>query len=378
MNRLSGLDTLRAVAIAWVLLFHSYLIGGLGDGYGVLQWSGWMGVDLFFVLSGYLIGTQVFKALRATGTLDFTAFYKRRFIRILPAFFVVLALYEWWPAWPETKGMQPLWQFLTFTFNLQYDNDNNYAFSHVWSLCVEEHFYLVFPLLAFALTRRPALWKFALVAAIVVVGGMLFRAWLWSHLVGPDGGSVGGPADERGLRYLRYLYYPTWARLDGLVAGVALAACGVYRPAWLAWVHARVNLLLALGVALLAGAIVLFDAARADFWPCVVGYPLVALAMMAFVAAGSGRTWFSRLTIPGAGWLAAVSYSLYLSHKGVFMLVQAAMGDRLAGQGLLRFAIYVVATLAGGALLHYAVERPFLRWRDAQTKTAPEGAVSSS
>jgi peptidoglycan/LPS O-acetylase OafA/YrhL len=378
MTRLPGLDTLRAVAIAWVLLFHSYLIGGLGDGYGVLQWSGWMGVDLFFVLSGYLIGTQVFKALSRTGTLDFTAFYQRRFIRILPAFFVVLGLYELWPAWPETKGMQPLWQFLTFTFNLQYNNDDNYAFSHVWSLCVEEHFYLVFPFLAFALTRKPAAWKFAVVAMAVVLGGVLLRAWLWTHLVGPVGSSVGGPVDDRGLRYLRYLYYPTWARLDGLVAGVTLAACGVYRPAWFAWVRARVNLLLALGVALLAASIVFFDNARSDFWPCVVGYPLVALTMMAFVAAGCGGTWFARLKVPGAGWLASASYSIYLSHKGVFMLVQAALVGRLADYGLLRFAIYVVATLAGGAVLHYVVERPFLRWRDSQTKTAPEGAVLSN
>jgi peptidoglycan/LPS O-acetylase OafA/YrhL len=329
------------------------------------------------VLSGYLIGTQVFKALQRTGTLDFPAFYKRRFVRILPAFFVVLALYELWPAWPETTGMQPLWQFLTFTFNLQYDNGDNYAFSHVWSLCVEEHFYLVFPFLAYALTRKPAAWKFALVAAIVVVGGIVLRAWLWTHFVGPAGSSVGGAADDRGLRYLRYLYYPTWARLDGLVAGVALAGCGVYRPTWFAWVHARVNLLLVLGAALLATAIVLFDAARADFWPCVVGYPLVALAMMAFVAAGTGSTWFARLNIPGAGWLASASYSLYLSHKGMFMLVQAALVGHPVQAPLLRFAVYVVATLVGGAVLHYAVERPFLRWRDAKTKTAPEGAVSS-
>jgi peptidoglycan/LPS O-acetylase OafA/YrhL len=375
MTRLPGLDTLRAAAIAWVILFHSYLIGGLGEGYGMFQWSGWMGVDLFFVLSGYLIGTQVFKALQRTGTVDFPSFYKRRFIRILPAFFVVLALYELWPAWPETNGMQPLWQFLTFTFNLQYDNGENYAFSHVWSLCVEEHFYLVFPFLAFALTRKPAAWKFAAVAAVVVLGGMVLRAWLWAHFVGPADSSVGGPADDRGTRYLRYLYYPTWARLDGLVAGVALAACGVYRPRWFAWVHARVNLLLALGVVLLAASIVVFDNARADFWPCVVGYPLVALTMMAFVAAGSGDTWFARLKIPGAGWLAATSYSLYLSHKGVFMLVQAALGSHLAGEPLLRFAIYVVATLAGGAVLHYAVERPCLRWRDSRAKTAAEGVV---
>jgi peptidoglycan/LPS O-acetylase OafA/YrhL len=129
-------------------------------------------------------------------------------------------------------------------------------------------------------------------------------------------------------------------------------------------------------VALLAASIVLFDNARADFWPCVVGYPLVALTMMAFVAAGTGTTWLARLKIPGAGWLASASYSLYLSHKGMFMLVQAALVGHPVETPLLRFGLYVVATLVGGALLHYAVERPFLRWRDSKTKTAPEGAVS--
>ena len=373
-TRMPGLDTLRAIAIAWVLLFHSYLVGGLGDGYGVLQWSGWMGVDLFFVLSGYLIGTQVLRSLERTGTIDFAAFYQRRFIRILPAFFVVLALYKLWPAWPEAKGMQPLWQFLTFTFNLQYDNDDNYAFSHVWSLCVEEHFYLVFPFLAFALARKPAAWKFATVAAVVVIGGMLLRAWLWVHKLGPLDAPVAGSVDARGLAYLRYLYYPTWARLDGLVAGVALAACGVYRPSWFAALRARANALLAVGALLLAIAIYAFNGsgARAGFWQCVMGYPLVAIALGLFVAVGSGDTWFARLRIPGAGWLAAASYSIYLSHKGFFMLVQAALGDRLADHGLARFAIYVVVTLAGGALLYYGVERPFLRWRDRRAARAAQ------
>lgn len=360
MHRTPGLDTLRAIAIAWVMLFHSYLVGGLGDGFSKLEWSGWMGVDLFFVLSGYLIGTQVLKSLKTTGRLDFVGFYKRRIVRILPAFFVVLALYALWPAWRETPGMQPLWQFPTFTFNLLFDNGDNYAFSHVWSLCVEEHFYLVFPLLAVALTRKPALWKFVSVCVAVVAGGLLLRTWLWSDLLGPARDTDIGS----GLIYLRYLYYPTWSRLDGLVAGVALAACGVYRPLWMAWIHARAGWVLGAAIAPLGACLVLFDGARALFWPCVIGYPLLSVAMAGFVAAFSGPTVFARVRVPGAGWLAAASYSLYLCHKGIFHLTEGLLGDSLTEHRFVRFAIYVAATLAGGALLHYAVERPFLRRRD--------------
>jgi peptidoglycan/LPS O-acetylase OafA/YrhL len=370
MNRTPGLDTLRAIAIVWVMLFHSYFVGGLGEGFGGLERSGWMGVDLFFALSGYLIGSQVLKSLKTTGGIDFVDFYRRRSVRILPAFLVVFSIYMLLPGWRETPGMQPWWQFPTFTFNLLFDAGDNYAFSHVWSLCVEEHFYLAFPFLAFTLTRQPGAWKFVTACAIVVLGGIVLRAWLWTHMLAPVR-EAGGNA---GLAYLRYLYYPTWSRLDGLVAGVALAACRVYRPAAMDWMHARVGSVLVNGMLLLVLSLVMFDGARTSFWPCVIGYPLLSLAMAAFVAAASGSTWLARLEIPGAGWLARASYSLYLSHKLVFVLAERCLDGYLADHRYLRFGIFAAAALTGGALLHYAVERPFLRWRD---RRAPASATLS-
>jgi len=359
MSRVPGLDTLRAIAIVWVMLFHSYLIGGLGEGFGLLEHSGWMGVDLFFALSGYLIGSQVLQTLKVNGQLDFVAFYGRRAMRILPAFFVVLALYALWPAWRETPHMQPLWQFFTFTFNLLFDNSDNSAFSHVWSLCVEEHFYLLFPLLALLLARRLVAWKFIIGCVAVVIAGMALRAGLWLHFMAPAL-DVGAPS---GLIYLRYLYYPTYARLDGLVAGVALAACAVHRPAWMEMLRSQTFFMLGLSVMALIAALLLFDGARMQFWPCVLGYPLVALAMAGFVAVASGNNWLAQLNVPGVRWLAGISYSLYLCHKGMFSLLDSALGDHLAGYGLVRFALFAATTLAGGALLHYVVERPFLSWR---------------
>jgi len=360
MQRTPGLDTLRAIAIVWVMLFHSYLVGGLGNGFGFLERSGWMGVDLFFVLSGYLIGSQVLRSLRDTGGLDLRAFYARRATRILPAFLVVLALYACWPAWREVPEMQPLWQFLTFTFNLLVDSDARFAFSHVWSLCVEEHFYLVFPFLAIAMARRPSMGRFVGLCVAVVLGGIGLRAWLWLHEIAP----LRASGSDLGMAYLGNLYYPTWSRLDGLVAGVALAACAVYRPATMGRVREHTGALLVAGVLCLGASLLLFDGARADFWPCVVGYPLIALAMALLVAASSGGSWLARWNAPGAGWLARASYSLYLSHKGVFHLVETGLDGLLDGHRFIRFAVYAVATLAGGAALHYAVERPVLRWRD--------------
>jgi peptidoglycan/LPS O-acetylase OafA/YrhL len=158
------------------------------------------------------------------------------------------------------------------------------------------------------------------------------------------------------------------------MAGVVLAACRVYRPAAMAWMQARVTAVLAIGAILLVASLVLFDGARTAFWPCVIGYPLLSLAMAAFVVAASGGTWLARLDVPGAGWLARASYSLYLSHKLVFALVERHLDGYLLDHRYLRFGIFVVATLAGGALLHYTVERTFLRWRD---RRAPASATLS-
>lgn len=362
MTRLPGLDTLRAIAIAWVMLFHSYLIGGLGENFGVFEHAGWMGVDLFFVLSGYLIGAQVFASLRDTGSLDFGAFYTRRAFRILPAFLVVLGLYVAWPAWRETPLMQPVWQFLTFTFNLLYNDGQRYAFSHVWSLCVEEHFYLVFPLLAVWLSRWMTPMRFVVACAALVVGGMALRAWLWLDVYQPAIGT-----DEPA--FLRYLYYPTYARLDGLLAGIALAACTVYRPRWMERFRGHGGKVLAVSALLLAAAIILFNGRRTEFWPVVIGYPLVALAMAGFVGMAGGGTWLATLRIPGAGWLARASYSLYLSHKGAFMLTEMALDGGLASHPWLRFLAHAITVLAVGAALHYLVERPFLRWRERRSAT---------
>jgi peptidoglycan/LPS O-acetylase OafA/YrhL len=119
----------------------------------------------------------------------------------------------------------------------------------------------------------------------------------------------------------------------------------------------------------LAAAVLLFEGARTQFWPCVLGYPLVALAMAGFVAAASGDSWLARVNVPAARWLAGISYSLYLSHKVVFTLLASALAEHLARYGLVRFALFAVVTLAGGALLHHMVERPFLRWRDRSAGT---------
>lgn len=361
MQRLPGLDLLRAIAIVWVMLFHSWMIGGIGGPLQPIADYGWMGVDLFFVLSGYLIGHQLLEPLSRGEPLRFGAFYLRRAFRILPVFFTVLAMYVLFPGWREAPGMQPAWQFVTFTLNLLIDYRHNQAFSHAWSLCVEEHFYLLFPLLAWWLARRPSRVLAIGTAVFVVVVGMLLRGYASLH----------------GKDWLESIYYPTWTRLDGLLAGVALATIQTWQPDWWAAMQRRANLLACAGTVLVGAAVWLFRDKTA-FAASVFGFPLLALALALLVMAAAGNTgWPGRWRIPGAGWIAGISYSLYLSHKLAFHAVHDALPRWPAVHGLIAFAMYALAAAATGALLHYAIERPFLHLRTRLVGAGPRRRIEA-
>jgi peptidoglycan/LPS O-acetylase OafA/YrhL len=367
MRRLPGLDLLRAIAIIWVMLFHSFIVDGLGPHFSWLSRYGWAGVDIFFVLSGFLIGGQVLRPLQRGEPFSFGAFYARRAWRILPVFAVVLALYVCFPALREAPGLQPWWQFATFTLNLLIDPVRNTAFSHAWSLCVEEHFYLVFPLLAWWLTRRPSARKFVALCTAIVVLGIGLRAAVWLHDT---------VLDPPRAWFLEDIYYPTWTRLDGLLMGLVLAALRVHRPlAWTRW-QRHSNAVLVAGMAVTGLALWLFRD-RTGLPANAVGWPLLSFGFALLVFAGAdGHSLIGRWRVPGAGWIAAISYSLYLSHKIAFHLVQVAIGTSLQEHRAVAFGTYALAVLLLGAALHYLIERPFLRLRERRefaARAQPEG-----
>ncbi|NOT87442.1 MAG: acyltransferase [Lysobacter sp.] len=353
--RMPGLDLLRAIAVVWTMLFHSFLVGGLGEDWSWLSRYGWMGVDLFFVLSGFLIGAQVLKPLASGSRFSFKDFYARRAFRILPAFFAVLALYLLWPGFREAPGMEPWWKFAGFFMNLSIDYTNHAGFSHAWSLCVEEHFYLAFPLLALALLRRPSANVFVAVCVFIVATGIALRTGTWLHF-----DTLGSDRNW----FVENIYYPTWNRLDGLLAGVILAVWKTYRPDRWARAATRANLVLVAGLATMALSFWLFRD-RTGLLGNSIGWPVLSLGLALLVFAGAQTgSWIGRRALPGAGWLAAVSFSLYLVHKPIYGLVQAHLGEALEGRGHIAFVVYGIASLLGAALLHYSVERPGLRIRE--------------
>ena len=360
--RLPGLDLLRAFAIVWVMVYHASLFD-LAPANNWFVDFGWMGVDLFFVLSGFLIAGQLLRPWAQGRAPDYPRFFTRRLLRTLPAYLVIVALCFLIPPIRDRAHIQPLWQFLTFTQNFGLDPHPPKAFSHAWSLCVEEQFYLVFPIAVAWIAARPSAAKVIGAIVALLAFGMALRGWLWLHDVAREPFNL--EAQPSAVRYMMLIYYPTWTRLDGLLAGIAAAALQVLRPRWWARFTARPNLLLAVGATSVVASAVLFRDQIGGFFAAVFGYPLIAFSMALLVAGGTApRSLIGRRAVPGAAALAAGSYSLYLSHKLAFhALAETASSFQPAAMAW-RLPIALAGAVLAGAALYWGIERPFLRLRD--------------
>lgn len=361
-TREPGLDLLRTVAILLVVFYHMSLEPVPRFLRGIEQ-CGWMGVDLFFVLSGFLIGSQLFRPYLGNETPSLRVFYLRRAFRVLPAFWVVLLVYLLIPGFRERPNLPDVWLFLTFTQNIGLEAPA--AFSHAWSLCVEEHFYLLFPILVLWLMRKPDLRKASMVAAIILLTGLIVRWMIWAYYLAP---MANDPAREHLfiIRYWGMIYFPTYARLDGLLMGVLLAWIRLFRPSWWNFITARPWVVLIIGALLLSLAVSVCWH-LISFAAVVWGFPLIALGFGCLVMAFTEV----KIRLPGATVGATLAYSTYLTHKAVMHLDRVYFGHFLDENWMIKVAIYATTIFTGATLLYLFIEGPFLRLRERIISSLP-------
>ncbi len=360
INRNNGLDTLRALAIALVFFYHYKVVVSGADTFGWLSNIGWVGVDLFFVLSGYLIANQIFSGIKQGHPLSLKLFYIRRALRTLPVFWVVLALYFLLPNVMGGRTPPPLWTFLTFTQNFGLQPGT--AFSHAWSLCVEEQFYLVLPLILVVglRLRGTRLHGWILLFALLAVG-VGARITLWQIYGTESTGNLKG--------YYASVYYATLCRFDEFLPGIAVAMLKhFHQPLW--------NRLMQHGQTLfVAGVIATFtmltlalhfyyiDDYGYGFFMSAFGYSLIALSFSVLViAALSSQSSLYRLRIPGAYPLALWSYSIYLSHKAVAHIINTQF-KALGWPPIVTILAITVMSVIVGWLLYRLIEAPFMSLR---------------
>ena len=352
-ERQPGLDLLRALAIIVVVIYHAALFGFKLP--GRIDRFGWIGVDLFFVLSGYLIGGQLLAPLAREESIKLGRFFARRVFRIMPAYFVILAVYFLLPSWREYPDMaQPLWKFLLSVQNIALHGGT--AFSHAWSLAVEDQFYLALPFLLLFLYRRPR--AAIIIPCLIVVGGIALRAFLAAQNPSIDGG-----VSFRGFQ--AWIYYPTWTRLDSLVFGVVLVAIEKFRPNWWQRLINCTHWLWLPALGLIAYALYLGETDNLTVSACVWQFPLIAVGMAALlVCALSPRLPLCRVAIPGAAFIASIAYSAYLIQKLVINAVeQFCTSHNIQPTSALALVGVELCVYATATLLFLLVERPFLQLR---------------
>lgn len=350
--RVPGLDLLRAAAILMVLVAH-YPKSGSGLFARMLNF-GWTGVDLFFVLSGYLIGSQLFKSLSSVEPVNLSHFYLRRILRTLPSYFVVLAVYFFLV--PE-----PGWRFFVFLQNFGVPP----TFAPSWSLCVEEQFYLLFPIAALLLFRARMRSAQIIAVPLLLFAGIVLRGSIWL-VERPDL----LPEPQALATFMGTLYYPTYCRLDGIVLGVGLAALKYSHPK--AW-----RQLMDRGNSLMLGALVMLAIAILALWKhyslagSTIGFTALNVSFVLFTAAAlSGHGVMGRVTLPGAKMIAVLSYAIYLTHSLAIEAAQKVLGKLLLSSWV-EVAFTSSLILIFAAALYWVVERPALSWRDRLISSSP-------
>jgi len=266
----------------------------------------------------------------------------------------VLAVYFLLPPLREYPEMsQPLWKFLLSVQNIALHGGT--AFSHAWSLAVEDQFYLCLPFILLFVNRshRVAM----IIPAVIVLGGILLRAFLAYQNVDENGVAFRG--------FQAWIYYPTWTRLDPLVFGVALAAIEKFRPQWWQRLISCAPWLWLPGLMLIAYALYLGEGDYINVAASIWQFPLLGLGMAALlVCAISPRLFFRRVPIPGAAFIASIAYSTYLIQKLVINFVgQFCFNHDIALTSVSALLGVALCVYIGGTLLFFAVERPFLQLR---------------
>ncbi len=335
-----ALDGLRAVAIALVLWHHSLAM--LLPGRFVHVLGGYLGVDVFFVLSGFLITTILFERREEDGLGSLGGFYRRRAVRLLPALVAFLAvdLLVGLAAHRDmARELRTVGAALTYTSNwaptLGWDLAQNKL--HLWSLAVEEQFYLVWPLLLLSVIARLRFRTAAWCIALAVVGVAVWRVWLTLHY------GAGYP-----IVYQRFD-----ARFDSLLVGAGTAL--VWRRGWRPSPRGATA---AIAVGGLVLALAVGHPAPVPDAAFYGGFTVVALAVAAIII---GVLHSDGVATRVLSWsplvaLGQLSYSLYLWHVLAFGLVAALIPDGV----LVRFVVAHAVALAVAVVSYVGIERPLL------------------
>ncbi len=372
-----ALDGLRAISILLVLTRHAGLRG--------LFVSGDHGVDIFFVLSGFLITTLLLEEHRSSGHIGLGRFYVRRVLRLYPVVLVLLAVGALVLIVDPSFPTAPHWSGLaatSFYYANWFHNVNPLAqgfLAPTWSLAIEEQFYLVWPpIVVLLLARGRGRWGLAVVAGTGAALAAIYRAAIWQPALGKAARGLAGVVHSH-VRFDAYnsWYFNSFARADTILVGCLLAAALTpaaivalrARPALVsrvAWIAAVVAVYICLRETILGSRLEDAPGARygnADFvpiWGLVAFEVSIALVILGLVVLPRSRM-ASGLSNRAFVWTGKRSYGLYVLHAPIY---DAFDHFKVVHGYYLPMVVKIGASFVAAAMSYRFVEAPALRLKD--------------
>jgi peptidoglycan/LPS O-acetylase OafA/YrhL len=350
LRYLPALDGLRALAVAGVLCYH-----------GQLGWApgGFLGVDLFFVLSGFLITSLLLREWSSSSTISLRAFWARRARRLLPALLLVLfavVLYAATLAAPDelrtirgdtlaTLGYVANWRFIFSHQSYFQQFAAPSPLKHVWSLAIEEQFYLLWPLLVFAVlrVRKGSPRALAVVSTVLLTASVVAMAVL--HQPGHDPSRVYYGTDTRAQSLLvGALLAMLMLRVPGptrRTTRIALQSAGIVAAAALAYMWATVS-----------------DRSDSLYEGGLLLQAVLVAVVIATVVQHKAGLLGALFSFAPLRWIGRISYGLYLWHWPVFVALDP---ERVGLGGYRLFAVRAAVTFGAATLSYYLVEMPIRR-----------------
>jgi peptidoglycan/LPS O-acetylase OafA/YrhL len=341
-------DGLRGIAILCVLLAHASPVFK----------GGWVGVDLFFVLSGYLITSLLQNEYYASGKISFAKFYARRALRLLPPLFICLAIAN--VLWPYTPDYYAIANQLLATLAGLFYFANVVPWEvlgllqHLWSLSVEEQFYLVWPVIASTFLFHTALRNRVFILTLTIFLIAAFRIFIF-HFTRRFFFTL-----TFGL-FVIDSYTFTVCRMDAIVMGSLLAVVLSHNDNVTCRNNVSIHWSLGICLCLLA-AVVLFVPESNRYWRNggFIFTDLLCLYIVAIAAKNPNQPLLSSSILL---WIGRRSYGLYLFHLPIFLALAILIREHSPVNYLLVTALRFAATVAVAEVSYRFVERPVLRYK---------------
>ena len=363
-----GLDTLRAVAVSLVLLYHAGFPGA-----GVA----WLGVDIFFVLSGFLITTLLIEERERNGRVDLLRFWARRFLRLMPAYWFYLAVITVLvlraPAgdfasgdWSRARFIGAFWVYLGNLVPLGGEWRLQPLTSHLWSLSVEEQFYFIWPVLLVLLFRlRAKTWAGWLLVAVILISIASTPQPVPNLLLQTRGIGIL-------LGCVLAISSREYARREG---------SGGFLPVWAAAASISASALIALAMALIDRGREVPEGAFLK-WMLLPAFDLTMALLVAHLW-WSPNTALSRMfRVPALERVGQIAYGIYLYHMIVHEVVWNVAATPRSGwnRGLgfgIRLAVFFAATFVLARLSYRYLELPFLRLKEHLRPRKPTKSIEA-